>query len=68
MSASSLSPGRRAWLRFRRNRRGFVSLWVQRKSTSPASGAVGDIIEIALGSGFLEYANDAAGIAIPEQM
>jgi microcin C transport system permease protein len=28
MSASSLSPGRRAWLRFRRNRRGFVSLWI----------------------------------------
>ncbi|MFT3803079.1 MAG: ABC transporter permease [Burkholderiaceae bacterium] len=24
----SLSPGRRIWLRFRRNRRGFVSLWV----------------------------------------
>jgi len=28
MSAASLSPGRRAWLRFRRNRRGFVSLWI----------------------------------------
>lgn len=28
MSASSLSPGQRAWLRFRRNRRGFVSLWI----------------------------------------
>jgi microcin C transport system permease protein len=28
MSAMSLSPGRRAWLRFRRNRRGFVSLWI----------------------------------------
>ncbi len=28
MSAGSLSPGRRAWLRFRRNRRGFVSLWI----------------------------------------
>jgi len=27
-AAPSLSPGRRAWLRFRRNRRGFVSLWL----------------------------------------
>ena len=24
----SLSPGRRAWLRFRRNRRGYLSLWI----------------------------------------
>lgn len=46
------------------NKDGFVSLWVQRKSTSPSSGAAGDIIEIGLGGGFLEYANDAAGIAL----
>jgi microcin C transport system permease protein len=26
--APSVSPARRAWLRFRRNRRGFVSLWI----------------------------------------
>ena len=26
--ASGLSPGRRAWLRFKANRRGFVSLWI----------------------------------------
>ncbi len=24
----SLSPGRRAWLRFRANRRGYLSLWI----------------------------------------
>jgi len=27
-AASSLSPGRRAWLRFRANRRGYASLWI----------------------------------------
>ncbi len=27
-ASPSLSPARRAWLRFRRNRRGFVSLWI----------------------------------------
>lgn len=27
-AAPSLSPGRRAWLRFRRNRRGLLSLWI----------------------------------------
>ncbi len=27
-STPSLSPGRRAWLRFRRNRRGYRSLWI----------------------------------------
>jgi microcin C transport system permease protein len=25
---ASLPPGRRAWLRFRRNRRGYCSLWI----------------------------------------
>src|SRR4051794_2742559 len=25
---ASLSPGRRAWLRFKRNRRGLLSLWI----------------------------------------
>ncbi|MEK9777079.1 MAG: ABC transporter permease [Quisquiliibacterium sp.] len=28
MTVSSLSPARRAWLRFRRNRRGYLSLWL----------------------------------------
>jgi microcin C transport system permease protein len=27
-AAKSLSPGQRAWLRFKRNRRGYVSLWI----------------------------------------
>lgn len=27
-SAVSLSPGQRAWLRFKRNRRGYISLWI----------------------------------------
>jgi microcin C transport system permease protein len=27
-AAGSLSPGRRAWLRFRANRRGYLSLWI----------------------------------------
>ena len=25
---AGISPGRRAWLRFKRNRRGYVSLWI----------------------------------------
>ena len=28
MNTESISPGRRAWLRFRKNRRGYVSLWI----------------------------------------
>ncbi len=28
MSATSYSPGQRAWLRFKANRRGFLSLWI----------------------------------------
>ena len=28
MSPRSLSPAARSWLRFKRNRRGFVSLWI----------------------------------------
>lgn len=46
------------------NKDGFVSLWVQRRTSSPAAGAVGDVIEIGTSYGWLEYANSAGGVGI----
>ncbi|MEQ1698938.1 MAG: hypothetical protein ABMA25_02460 [Ilumatobacteraceae bacterium] len=46
------------------NKDGLVSLWVQRRTSSPAAGAVGDTIEIGTSYGWLEYANSAGGVGI----
>lgn len=50
------------------NKDGFVSLWVQRKSTSSAASAVGDTIELGVAYGWLEHANSpgSAGIAFAD--
>jgi len=44
---------------------GFVSLWVQRKSTSLSSGAIGDVIELMVNNGWFEYSNSPGSAAIP---
>lgn len=46
------------------NKDGFVSLWVQRKSTSSAAGAAGDTIEIGAAYGWLEYASSPGSASI----